>query len=289
MKKDIDDVTGVETTGHVWDHDLKELNKPLPRWWLWTFYATVVWAIGYWVVYPAWPTVDGYTKGIWNYSQRAAVMQQVDDAKAAQSEMRAELERTSIQDVSKSPDLLRFATAKGKAAFGDYCAPCHGRGAQGFKGYPNLNDDDWIWGGSVDDITTTIRYGIRNGSDEARASEMPKFGVDEILDAKQINAVAEYVLSLSGLESDKAAAAEGQTIYAEQCVSCHGETGLGNKDLGAPNLADAVWLYGKDKGDVVTSIRTGRGGAMPGWEGRLDPLTIKALSVYVYNLGGGQE
>jgi cytochrome c oxidase cbb3-type subunit III len=288
MTKDIDDVTGVETTGHVWDHDLKELNKPLPKWWLYTFYATIIWAIGYWIVYPAWPTLDGYTKGVWGYSQRATVMKQIDDAKAAQSEFRQKLEQTDINEVPNDGELMRFAMASGKAAFGENCAPCHGRGAQGFPGYPNLNDDEWIWGGSLEDITATLRYGIRSPHEETRSSDMPRFGADELLEPKQISDVSEYVLSLSGGDTDKEAAARGQTIYAEQCVACHGEKGLGNPELGAPNLADAVWLYGSDKAEVMTSIHTGRGGMMPAWENRLDPLTIKSLALYVHSLGGGQ-
>lgn len=289
MGKEVDDVTGVETTGHVWDNDLRELNKPLPKWWLYTFYVTVIWAIGYWIVYPAWPTIDGYTKGIWGYSQRATVAQQIEDGKRAQAKMWQALETTPMSEVASDPDLFRFASASGKAAFGENCAPCHGRGAQGFKGYPNLNDDDWIWGGKLADIHETILYGIRSDHEDTRESAMPRFGLDELLDGKQINDTAEYVLSLSGRSTDAAAADRGKSIYAEQCVSCHGENGQGNTELGAPNLADAVWLFGFEKKDVVHSIRTGRGGKMPAWENRLDPLTIKALTVYVHSLGGGQS
>lgn len=288
MDKEIDDVTGVETTGHVWDDDLRELNKPLPKWWLYTFYLCVVWSIGYWIIYPAWPTLNGYTKGIWGHSQRAAVTQQIEDGKKAQSKMWQALAETPMNAVTKDPDLFRFASASGKAAFGENCAPCHGRGAQGFKGYPNLNDDDWIWGGKLNDIHTTILYGIRSSHEDTRETAMPRFGLDDVLDGKQINDTAEYVLSLTGKSTDAASAERGNAIYAEQCVSCHGANGKGNAELGAPNLADAVWLYGFEKKDVVHSIRTGRGGKMPAWKDRLDPLTIKALTVYVHSLGGGQ-
>ena len=285
--KEIDDVTGVETTGHEWD-GIKELNKPLPKWWLYVFYATIIWSIGYWVAYPAWPLVSGYTEGVLGYSQRSVVMENIEQAKAAQSESNQAIANASLEEIKASPDLLQFAMAGGRAAFGDNCAPCHGRGAQGFKGYPNLNDDAWIWGGTLDAIHQTIQHGIRNGSDEARIGEMPRFGLDQILTREQISDTADYVSSIAGLDHDAAAAERGKALYEENCLACHGEEGKGNPDLGAPNLTDAVWLYGSDKSDIITSIRTGRGGVMPGWSDRLDEDTIKKLTVYVHSLGGGQ-
>lgn len=286
-RKEIDEVTGVETTGHEWD-GIKELNKPLPKWWLWTFYASIIWSIGYWILYPAWPTLAGYTEGVLGYSQRAAVTEQVADARAAQGKFRDALAATPLEQVKDDSELLRFAMAGGAAAFATNCAPCHGRGAQGFVGYPNLNDDEWLWGGSIEEIHKTISFGIRSGHAEGRDSQMPKFGIDKMLDDKQIADTAEYVLSLSGQSADKSAAERGQEIFAEQCVSCHGDTGKGNVELGAPNLTDAIWLYGGTREAVIESIRTGRGGQMPLWEGRLDPVTIKSLAVYVHSLGGGQ-
>jgi cytochrome c oxidase cbb3-type subunit 3 len=286
-KPEVDQVTGVETTGHEWD-GVKELNKPLPKWWLWTFYATIVWAIGYWIAYPAWPTLAGYSKGVLGYSQRAVVASEVDAAKAAQSQYREKLAATPLDKVKSDPDLLRFAMAGGGAAFQTNCAPCHGRGAQGFAGYPNLNDDDWLWGGSIDDIHKTIGLGIRSDQKETRASQMPRYGIDKLLDDKQINDAAEYVLSLSGRASDQAAVTLGKAIFAEQCASCHGTDGKGKQEQGAPNLTDAIWLYGDSRPAIVESIRTGRGGMMPAWAGRLEPETLKALAVYVHSLGGGK-
>ncbi len=287
--KEIDEATGVETTGHVWDGDLKELNKPLPKWWLYTFYVSIVWAIGYWIVYPAWPLANDYTRGILGYSQRASVTQQLDAAKAAQAGMRGQIEQASLDEIRAKPDLLQFATTGGKAIFADNCAPCHGRGAQGGSGYPNLNDDDWIWGGSLEAIQQTIQHGIRwSGDKDTRDSAMPRFGLDGMLEPKQISDTAEYVLSLSGASSDAAAAESGKAIFAEQCAACHGEDGKGNQELGAPNLTDAIWLYGKDKQSVMESIKTGRGGAMPAWARRLDTSAIKSLAVYVHSLGGGK-
>lgn len=287
-EKHIDDVTGVETTGHVWDNDLRELNKPLPKWWLYVFYACCIWALGYWIVYPSWPTLTDYTKGYFGYSQREAVMKEVDAAKAAQETYRQGIANTAITDIKGKEDLFQFALAGGAAAFGDNCSGCHGRGAQGATGYPNLNDDDWIWGGTVEEIEHTIAYGIRSGHEQARDSAMPRFGLDGILEPAAIADVANYVRSLSGGEVDKEAAARGQATFAEQCAACHGEDGKGIKEMGAPNLSDAIWLYGNSQEAVVQSVTTGRGGAMPAWAPRLDPVTVKMLAVYVHSLGGGK-
>ncbi|HEX4893433.1 MAG TPA: cytochrome-c oxidase, cbb3-type subunit III [Hyphomicrobiaceae bacterium] len=286
-KREIDSVTGVETTGHEWD-GIKELNKPLPRWWVWTFYATIVWSIGYWIVYPAWPTLTDYTRGLWGYSQRATVAQQINDARAAQGGMRDKLDKTPLADVRKDADLLRFAMAGGKASFQTNCAPCHGRGAEGFIGYPNLNDDDWLWGGKIEEIYDTIQYGIRSGHAQARQSQMPRYGLDELLTAQQIDSVAEYVLSLSGKATNPAAVDGGKKIFAEQCAGCHGADAKGIQKDGSPNLTDGLWLHGGSKAQVVESIRTGRGSQMPWWVGRLDQVTLKSLAVYVHSLGGGK-
>lgn len=286
--KKIDEVTGVETTGHVWDDDLQELNNPMPKWWLYIMYASIIWSIGYMVAYPAWPLAADYTRGVLGYSQRQVVMDQVAAGKAAQAKFRDAIAQAELNEIQQNPELLEFALAGGAAAFGGNCAPCHGRGAQGFKGYPNLNDDDWIWGGDLEAVHTTIRHGIRNADEDSRQSDMPKFGQEQLLEKAQINDVAEYVLSLSGAATDQEAVGRGAAIFAEQCSSCHGENGAGNAELGAPNLANGIWLYGGDKKDVVQSIHTGRGGVMPPWHTRLDDVTLKQLTVYVHSLGGGQ-
>ena len=287
-KSEIDSVTGVETTGHVWDDDIKELNKPLPRWWLWTFYVSIVWAIGYMIAYPAWPTLSGYTKGVLGYSQRATLAHEISDAQKAQARFRDAIASLPLDKVRADPELLRFATTGGRAAFAENCAPCHGRGAQGFAGYPNLNDDDWIWGGTLAEIQRTIEVGIRSAHKQTRDSAMPRFGVDKLLDDKQIDDVAEFVLSIAGIPGDRTAGERGKAGFGDQCASCHGDDGRGKQELGAPNLTDALWLYGGKKSDIVESIRTGRGGMMPSWSGRLDPVTIKSLTIYVHSLGGGK-
>ena len=287
-EREIDSATGVETTGHVWDGDLKELNRPMPKWWLYTFYATIIWGSAYWIAYPAWPLLNGYTKGVLDYSSRGAVTEQIEEARKSQSKFREELARTPIADVRKDNELFRFAKASGAAAFAINCSPCHGRGGEGSPGYPNLNDDDWIWGGTPEQIEKTIRVGIRSDHGETLQSPMPRFGLDSLLEPAQISDTAEFVLSLSGKSQDSGAAERGSVIFAEQCAACHGETGTGNQELGAPNLADAIWLYGGDKEDVVLSIETGRGGMMPAWEGRLDDVTIKSLVVFLQTLGGSE-
>jgi len=287
QKREVDEVTGVETTGHEWD-GIKELNKPLPRWWVWTFYATIVWSIGYWIAYPAFPTLTGYTKGMFGYSQRDTVAADVKAARGAQAALRDQLAAASLDQITKEPDLLRFAMAGGAAAFQANCAPCHGRGAQGFVGYPNLNDDDWIWGGTIEDIHKTISNGVRSDHKDARIGQMPRFGLDKLLDDQQISDSADYVLSLSGKPADPAAVARGQKVFADQCASCHGVDGKGKQDQGAPNLTDNIWLYGGSRPAIIESIRTGRGGMMPAWGDRLDPITIKSLAVYVHSLGGGK-
>ncbi len=287
QKREIDEVTGVETTGHEWD-GIKELNKPLPRWWLLTFYATIIWAIGYWIVYPAWPTMNGYTKGLFGYSQRTVLSEEISAARTAQAPFRNKLAATPIDKIKDDAELLRFAMAEGAAAFQANCAACHGRGAQGFIGYPNLNDDEWLWGGTIAEIHKTISFGIRSEEKDTRASQMPRFGLDKLLSDQQINEAAEYVLSLSSKQTDKAAAEQGAKLYADQCASCHGDNGKGKQEQGAPDLTDAIWLYGGTKLAIVESIKTGRGGMMPAWAGRLDPITVKSLAIYVHSLGGGK-
>jgi cytochrome c oxidase cbb3-type subunit III len=285
---DIDSVSGRSTTGHEWD-GIKELNTPLPRWWILTFYATIVWAIGYWVVYPAWPLVSGYTTGLLHYSTRASVAEDLANLETLRGEKMKVLGTTSLADIEKDPALLSLARARGKAVFGDNCAPCHGSGGAGAKGYPNLNDDDWLWGGSLDQIMQTIQFGARSGHAKAHESQMLAFGRDGILKQDEIITVANYVRSLSGLSTAPGFnAAAGKKIFAENCASCHGEEGKGNHDVGAPNLTDKIWLYGSDEATIEETITNGRAGVMPAWSGRIDPITIKALAVYVHSLGGGK-
>jgi len=283
-EKETDALTGTETTGHEWD-GIKELNTPLPRWWLWVFYATIIWAIGYYIAYPAWPSLSGYTKGVLGYSSRENLVKDLETVRENRSVWLNKFKTMSVDDIAQDPELLQFAMAGGAFVFGENCVPCHGSGGAGAPGYPVLADDDWIWGGTLDDIYTTISYGVRSDHDDTRYSEMPAFGADEILEPAQISAVADYVLSLSGAG---AANAEGQEIFAEQCVGCHGEDGKGMPEVGAPNLTDNIWLFGGSKDAVVGQITKPRQGVMPPWVDRLDDAAIKEAAIYVHSLGGGQ-
>jgi cytochrome c oxidase cbb3-type subunit 3 len=285
---DFDDVSGTSTTGHEWD-GIKELNTPLPRWWVITFYASIVWAVGYWIVYPAWPLLSGYTSGILHYSSRADVAVELANLEKIRGAKMMTLGAAPLADIEKDPALLALARARGKAVFGDNCAPCHGSGGAGAKGYPNLNDDDWLWGGTLDQIMQTIEFGARSGHANTHEGAMLAFGKEGILKSGEIGTVANYVRSLSGLPTSSGYdATAGKKIFAENCVSCHGDAGKGNPEVGAPNLTDKIWLYGSDEATIIETITNGRSGVMPAWVGRLDPSTIKALAVYVHSLGGGQ-
>jgi cytochrome c oxidase cbb3-type subunit 3 len=286
-RKKTDTASEAETTGHEWD-GIRELNKPLPKWWLYVFYATIVWAVGYWLLMPAWPLVSSHTEGWLGYSQRKTVAEELDRAKAAKAGFRQQIAASDLAAINADPELLNFALAGGEAAFGDNCAPCHGRGAQGAFGYPNLRDDSWLWGGSLDAIHRTIEHGIRADDPKTRTSQMPAFGRMGVLDANHVNDVAEYVLSLSGRVGDQAGQNRGAKIFADNCAPCHGGDGKGNQTLGAPDLTDELWLYGGEKSTVAETIINSRTGVMPAWRGRLDPETIKELAIYVHSLGGGQ-
>lgn len=286
--KEIDAPTGVETTGHVWD-GIKELNNPLPRWWVTTLWICVVWAVGYWIFMPSWPGITGYLKGTRNHSERANVekiLADVDIERGAQ--MKRLLGAGSIDAIESDPDLLQFAMTAGDSLFGDNCATCHGAGGQGNIGYPSLVDDDWIWGGALSDIQTTIRYGVRSTHPETRFNQMLAFGQSGLLTPDQIGDLVEHVLANSGQSANQTAAARGAPLFAQQCSSCHGADGKGNPALGAPDLTDGIWLYGGARADIQRSIFFGRGGVMPAWTGRLADEQITALAVYVHALGGGE-
>lgn len=286
-KVEKDALTGVETTGHEWD-GLKELNNPLPKWWLYVLYACIAWAVVYWVLYPAWPLGTTYTKGILGYSQRIELDQKVAEAKKAQAKFTDAIKVASVEEIRTKPELLNFALAGGRTLFAENCAACHGAGGAGAKGFPTLADDDWLWGGAVTDIHQSILHGIRADDPDARAGDMPAFGKDGTLTTDQIGDVAEYVLSLTNKSTDASAALRGNAVFVEQCVACHGENGVGNPELGAPKLSDGIWLFGGDKAAVVETLANGRKGVMPAWGKRLDEVAVKQLAVYVHGLGGGK-
>jgi cytochrome c oxidase cbb3-type subunit 3 len=278
----------VETTGHTWD-GIEELNTPLPRWWLWTFYGTIVWGVIYTILFPAWPLINGATPGILGYSTRGQVAAAIAEVNEANRALDERLAATEVAAVKDDPELLQYATSGGAAVFRTYCAQCHGAGAAGVQaaGYPNLLDDDWLWGGTVDDIYLTVTHGIRWAADaDTRYSEMPAFA--DMLSTEEIASVAQHVLALSGQEHDAAAAAAGATLYADNCASCHGDAGLGDPTQGFPNLTDAVWMYGNGAEAIVRQITHPRNGQMPAWGARISDAQVKKVAVYVHGLGGGQ-
>lgn len=286
-EKHIDEATGVATTGHEWD-GIRELNNPLPRWWVWTFYATIVWAIGYTIAYPAWPMLTSATTGLLGYSSRADVKTELAAAEVAKAQYVAAVAEKSVEEIVKDDTLRQFAVSAGAAAFKVNCVQCHGSGAQGSAGYPNLNDDEWLWGGSIDDIYQTVMHGIRFDADgDTRVSEMPAF--DDMLDATQIAQVSAYVVSLSGGDAaDLAMVEPGKGVFADNCASCHGEDGKGSRELGAPNLTDAIWLRGSGEQAIAAQVRAPKHGVMPAWGSRLGDVKVKELAVYIHSLGGGE-
>ena len=285
--KPIDDVTGIETTGHSWD-GIEELNNPLPRWWLWTFYLTVIWGIAYTVAYPAWPLISGATAGILGYSTRGEVAADIDAFREASAARDAQLATADLTTLAATnEDLYRYAVSSGAAVFRNNCSQCHGSGAAGAKGYPNLLDDDWLWGGTHEEIAFTVRHGIRNETDpDARYSEMPAYG--EFMEKQEIEGLVEYVRSLSGMEHDGAMASAAAVTFADNCAACHGEAGTGDPSQGAPNLTDAIWLYGGDRENLTETITNARFGVMPPWgPPRLTEAQVQAVTTYVHQLGGG--
>ncbi|MEI6097303.1 MAG: cytochrome-c oxidase, cbb3-type subunit III [Alphaproteobacteria bacterium] len=291
------DPMGVGTTGHSWD-GIQELNTPLPRWWLYTFYATILFAIIYTVLFPAWPMLTRATPGLLGASTRADVAAEITRFDEANAPIKARLVAADLASIPGDPELKQFAMQAGAAVFRTNCAQCHGSGAAGVvgKGYPNLLDNDWLWGGSLEAIHTTLLHGIRVEADpDTRLSMMPRFGTDGLLTKQQIAQAAEYVLQISGQDHDAALADEGKIVFAENCAVCHGDTAMGNRDLGAPNLTDAIWLYGRDRASVTATITLARNGVMPAWghappggAARLTEDQIRAVAVYVHALGGGE-
>jgi cytochrome c oxidase cbb3-type subunit 3 len=286
-EKKVDTETGIETTGHSWD-GIEELNSPLPRWWLWTFYACIVWAVLYTIAYPAWPLVSKATPGLLGFSTRGQVAEDIARVEEANRPLNEKLEGIQLASLTEDPALHTYATNAGAAVFATYCSQCHGSGAAGAKGYPNLLDNDWLWGGAIDDIAYTVRHGIRNEVDaDAHWSQMPAFG--ELLEPQEIAAVADHVRQISGqTPNDPALLEQGAVIFDEQCSACHGIDGEGDRALGAPTLSDAIWLYGGDYDTIVETVTYSRFGVMPPWSERLSEAEVRAVASYVHQLGGGE-
>jgi len=306
MSYDKKDKNEVETTGHEWD-GIEELNNPLPKWWVYIFYATIVWGIGYTIAYPAWPMIKEATPGLLGYSTRANVAEDIAEVEASNSELVAQLETIELASLPDNEELHGFAVNGGAAVYRANCSQCHGSGAAGVQaaGYPNLLDDDWLWGGAIEEIAYTVEHGIRNEqSFDARWSQMPAFGADEILNDEEIEQVVAYAMSLSDPESDgttvagheyeTALAAAGEELYLGQCSACHLEDGTGDQFQGAPNLTDAIWLYGGSQERITETVTYSRFGVMPAWSddyrsaGGLTRAEINMVAAYVHQLGGGE-
>ena len=279
----------IDTTGHSWD-GIEEFNNPLPRWWLWCFYLTIIWGVGYSVAYPAWPGIKEATPGLLGFSTRAEVAADIAAVEEANAGVNTQLASVDLTAIADDEALLGYSRQAGAAVFRTWCAQCHGAGAAGVQasGYPNLLDDDWLWGGDIEAIHETISYGIRNEDfDDARYSEMPAFG--ELLEEGEIASVVNYVMTLSGQTPvDASLVAAGEEVYLDNCAACHMDDGTGDRFQGAPNLTDAIWLYGGDAETLTETVTYSRYGVMPGWQDRLSEAEIRAVATYVHGLGGGE-
>ncbi|WP_424965458.1 MULTISPECIES: cytochrome-c oxidase, cbb3-type subunit III [unclassified Dinoroseobacter] len=286
MSKKPEDKQDVPTTGHSWD-GIEEYDNPMPRWWLWTFYATIVWGVLYTIAYPAWPLIKGATPGLLGFSTRAEVAQEIAAFDTANAELDAMLASADLTTLAENDELYRYAVSGGAAVFRSWCSQCHGSGAAGAVGYPNLLDNDWLWGGTIEDIQLTIAHGIRNENDlDARYSEMTAF--DEILSDDEIASVVQYVMNFSGTATDETLVAAGETVFLDNCAACHMDDGTGDIYGGAPNLTDAIWLYGGDAETIEHTVRYSRFGVMPSWIDRLSEADVAAVATYVHQLGGGE-
>ncbi len=282
-----DFVSGRDTTGHEWD-GIKELNTPLPKWWLYVLYATMIWAAVWVVLYPSIPYGTGYYHGLLGYSQRKTVDQDVAAVAAQRAGSMDKIRQVSLDDIRKDPQLLAVAETAGRITFANNCQPCHGAGGGGRPGYPALAAGNWMWGGSLEAIQQTVTHGIRSGDPDARTSQMPRFGADGVLKPEQIQQVADYVMTLFGKPEAGKDIAPGKAVFSENCAQCHGDAGQGNREVGAPRLAARIHLHGGTREDVVAQVTNPRMGVMPNWNARLDLATIKSVTLYVHSLGGGE-
>lgn len=283
--------TGQMTTGHEWN-GIKELNSPVPRV-VWFFLiATFLYSLVYWVLMPAWPIGVTYTKGLLGIDQRDVVAAKVEAAHAAREPWAAKLRETDFAAIQADDGLMQIVREAGHPLFADNCAVCHGTRGTGGKGYPNLAANAWLWGGDAETLSETIRVGINSGHDETRVSQMMAFGRDGMLNRNEILAVTTWLQALSNptlaAEADPAVIAAGGTVFADNCAACHGDDARGVPEMGAPNLADDVWIYGGDRQAIFETIWHGRQGHMPHWEGRLSELERKILTLYVLDLAGAR-
>jgi len=287
-ERKIDEATGVPTMGHEWD-GIEELDNPMPRWWLWTFYACIVFAVGYCIAYPAIPLLERATAGTLGWTSQGQLAEETAKAQASRATTLSALATVDIAALDARSPLMQAAVEGGRAAFKLNCAACHGAGAAGTKGYPNLNDDDWLWGGNRAEIHQTLAHGIRQpGDDATRMSQMPAFGRDGILKPEEIQDVVSFVRVVSRQDKQNASSRRGSVLYAANCAMCHEGGAKGDRQFGAPNLTDGIWLYGGDREALTATVTNARYGVMPAWGKTLDPATVNMLTAYVHSLGGGE-
>lgn len=281
-----DPYTGHLTTGHEWN-GIKELNTPVPRPVYVFLIAAFAFAVGYWVLMPAWPLGVTYTRGLLGIDQRTTVQEKLQEAALARSVWTQRIETASFDAVAADARLMEIVRETGRTLFGDNCAACHGRDARGNKGFPNLTTSSWLWGGNADAIAETVRVGINSAHPDSRASQMLAFGRDGMLPRKDIENVVAYVKSLSeppAAGQGKDGLQAGKAVFDANCATCHGERGEGNPEMGAPDLSDRIWIYGGDRDSIFATVWNGRQGQMPTWEQRLTPVERKILALYLLDL-----
>jgi cytochrome c oxidase cbb3-type subunit III len=283
-----DSVSGRQTTGHEWD-GIKELDTPTPKWWLYVFLATIVWAGGMFVLYPSIPYGRGYFHGLLGYSQRDMVDAEVGKLVAQRKGAMDRIATMSFDAIKADPALMEVAMTGGRITFAENCQPCHGPGGGGRPGYPALAAGAWIWGGTLAAIQETVTHGIRSTDPDARQSAMPRFGADGMLKPAEIEAVTDYVwATFYGHPTAGQDVSAGARLFADNCLACHGDQGQGTREMGAPRLASQVHLYGDSRATIVSQVALPHQGVMPNWGTRLDPASIKAVTLYVHALGGGE-
>jgi cytochrome c oxidase cbb3-type subunit III len=282
-----DPITGRMTTGHDWN-GITELMTPIPRVVLFFLALGTLFALGYWLLMPAFPLGSTYTKGLLGNDQREIVARQVKAADAERAMWMDKIAALDFASIKADPELMRHVQETGRPLFIDNCAACHGVNGTGGPGFPDLTAKAWLWGGDPETIAQTIAVGINSTDADTRVSQMLAFGRDGTLNREQVADVVAYVQSLSGAASGETASPEriaaGKEVFAANCVPCHGEDAKGLHDQGAPNLTDATWINGGTATDIYTSVYSGRQGHMPHWRDRLTPAQIKLLALYVGQL-----
>ena len=289
MQVERDAPSGYLTTGHEWN-GIKELNSPIPGIVFFFIAVTHVWALGYWLLMPAFPLGTTYTKGLLGADDRRSVMESVKGMQAARAAWVEQVEKKSYAEIQADRLLMISVREGGRSLFGDNCAPCHGQNARGAPSFPDLTRSS-LWGSTPEELAETIRIGVNSSHRESRVSQMPALGRDLVLKGNDISNVVAYVQSLGGTTPATPAGnipagtlAAGKAVYAEHCAACHGPEGKGKIDVGAPDLTDSYWTHGSDAASLHGVVWGGLRGVMPSWEGRLSNAERKILALYLVDL-----